>query len=362
VSTPTRQPGHAFHGVVEVDGNGALLTVRGEIDIEVVPEFQDLLAEAVGIGGRRLTVDMTDLRFLDASGLDVLADAARRLRITGGRMDVRGVPPHVFRLFDIAGLAGMLRVTPSPAPSGVLAHALAGAASPTNGSDVLDAALRLVVTMAQAVVRGADGASITLPRGGRLGTVAASNDVVLDMDNDQYDTGQGPCLDAARSGERFHIESLDDEARWPAFVPRARARGIRSIMSTPLLTAGRPMGALNIYSRAIDAFAAHEQQWADQFAVEAAHVIGSSRTDAAVTAMTADLVKALESREVIALAQGVVMHRDGLSPAAAHAALVRVSRRTSQPLREVCRDLVTSMQTAAARSRGEAGSHDQPSD
>jgi GAF domain-containing protein len=192
--------------------------------------------------------------------------------------------------------------------------------------------------------------------------VAASNDVVLEMDKDQYDTGQGPCLDAARFGERFHIASLDAEGRWPEFVPRARARGIRSVMSTPMLAVGRPMGALNIYSRAVDAFAAHEQEWADQFAAEAAQVVTSSRTDAALAALTADLVDALESREVIALAQGVVMQRDGLSPAEAHALLVRTSRKTSQPLRGVCTDLVTSMQAAAGRSRFEAGPDDQQSD
>jgi anti-anti-sigma factor len=361
MSTPSTQPGEAFKGVLALDGTGALLTVRGEIDLSVVPEFKTLLTQAVGVGGRRVTVDMSDLRFLDASGLDVLADAAGRLRVTGGRMDVRGVPPHMFRLFDIAGLAGMLRVSPAPAQSAVLARALAGAATPEHSRDVLDAALRLVVTMAQAVVRGADGASITLPRAGRLGTVAASNDVVLDMDNDQYDTGQGPCLDAARFGERFHIASLDDEERWPAFVPRARARGIMSVMSTPLLAGERPMGALNIYSRAVDAFAVHEQQWADQFAVEAAQVVASARNDAAIATMTADLVDALQSREVVSLAQGVVMQRDGVSPAEAHAALMRISRTTSKPLRDVCADLVTSMPAAAERSRFEASPHEQPS-
>ena len=72
--------------------------------------------------------------------------------------------------------------------------------------------------MAQAVVVGADGVSITRPRNGCLGTVAASDDVVLEMDHDKYDTGEGLCLDAVTEGERFHILSLREEDRWPAFV------------------------------------------------------------------------------------------------------------------------------------------------
>ena len=121
-----------------------------------------------------------------------------------------------------------------------LVASIAGVAAIPRSRDVLDAALKLVVTMAQAVVIGADGVSITLPRNGRFGTVAASNDVVLEMDHDQYDTGEGPCLDAAIQGERFHIDALGEESRWPAFVPRARARGIESILSTPLVAGGGP--------------------------------------------------------------------------------------------------------------------------
>lgn len=78
----------------------------------------------------------------------------------------------------------------------------------------------------------------TLSGNGRLGTVAASNDVVLEMDHDQYDTGEGPCLD-----------------------------------STPLVAADLPIGALNVYSRTVGAFAEHEKQWADQFAAAEAVVV-----------------------------------------------------------------------------------------
>jgi len=47
---------------------------------------------------------------------------------------------------------------------------------------------------------------------------------------------------------RFLIDALAEERRWPDFVPRARARGIESILSTPLVAAERPIGALNVSS------------------------------------------------------------------------------------------------------------------
>ncbi len=91
-------------------------------------------------------------------------------------------------------------------------------------SATIDAALRLVTLLAGATVEGADGVSVTLERNGRLSTVASTNDTVRLMDDHQYATGEGPCLAAAAQGHWFHSESLAEEDRWPAFVPRAPSK------------------------------------------------------------------------------------------------------------------------------------------
>ncbi|MBC7372958.1 MAG: GAF and ANTAR domain-containing protein [Frankiales bacterium] len=205
---------------------------------------------------------------------------------------------------------------------------------------VLDAALTMVVTMCHAVIGNADGVSITLPRDGRYNTVAASNDVVLAMDHDQYDTGEGPCLDAARHGERFHIDALGEEVRWSQFVPRARARGIESVLSSPLFDTGKAHGALNIYARTVGAFAVHEKQWADAFALQASVVVTAAQHALPSAQLSGQLVQALTSRTLIARAQGWVMHRDDLDADGAWAALIAISRSTSLPLRDVCAELI----------------------
>ena len=326
-------------GSIRVDGGLVVVSLVGEVDISTVAQLRGLVDEAIGVGAARVTVNLAEVRFLDAGGLAVLATAGERLRSRGGEIAVRGCSPAIHRLFEVTGLTEVLHVDP-PAASSALLRGLVGVAAIPRSRDVLDAALKLVVTMAQAVVQGADGVSITLPRNGRFGTVAASNDVVLEMDHDQYDTGEGPCLDAAIQGERFHIDALADEGRWPAFVPRAQARGIESILSTPLIAADRPIGALNVYSRTVGAFAVHEKEWADQFAVEAATVVSTARLDESVHGLSSQIRAALHSREVIALAQGMVMQRDGVAPAVAHATLIETSRRTGRRLRDVSDDLV----------------------
>ena len=326
-------------GAVRID-HGVVVEVVGEIDMATVPRFEALIDQALAVGAARVTVDMAGVDFMGAGGLSVLMRTAQQLRERGGRLEVRAVPARIYRLFEITGLTESLDVQ-RPMDSSALIQGLATAAALPRARGILDAALKLVVTMAQAVVVGADGVSITLPRGGRLGTVAASNDVVLEMDHDQYDTGEGPCLDAATQGDRFHIMSLREEDRWPAFVPRARARGIESILSTPLVAADLPIGALNIYSRTVGAFAEHEKQWADQFAAEAAVVVAHAELGETTPDLHQHLQEGLRSREVIALAQGVMISRTGRSPEGAYVMLRDLSRRTGQPLREVCARLLT---------------------
>jgi signal transduction protein with GAF and PtsI domain len=265
--------------------------------------------------------------------------------------------PH--RALLLSGLVPSLRVERPGSDSSLLAALQAGAGW-LHSHAVLDAALGLVVTMAQAVVASADGASITLPRDGRLGTVASTNDVVLQMDHDQYDTGQGPCVDAAEQGERFQIRSLAAEQRWPEFVPRARARGIHSILSTPLTTGTATVGALNVYSRHEAAFAEHEIRWADQFASEAAKVIQSAAAGEPDRQLQQQIRDALRSREIIARAEGAVMARDGVAEAVAQATLRTASRSRRTPMRTLCQDLLTGLGQRNAPIAAGGSAHERP--
>lgn len=329
----------ALFGALRLHAGHVLLTVVGEIDVATVGRFRALVAAAVAVEPSHVTIDLAGIEYMGLCAVPVLESAAAELAKRGGRCTLRLASPAVSRLLAASGLAATLEIEASGSEAALLRRLAASGALPLE-RQVLDAALGLVVTMAQAVVSGADGVSITLPRHGRLGTVAASNQVVLEMDRDQYDTGEGPCLDAALQGERFQIEALGDEPRWPAFVPRARARGIESILSTPLVSADRPIGALNIYSLASSAFAAHERAWADQFAAEAAVVVTVAEGAGPTGGLDSELVDALRSREAIAMAQGMVLQRDKGTPEAAYAVLRAASCSTDRTLREISEAMV----------------------
>ncbi|MEO6205277.1 MAG: anti-sigma factor antagonist [Mycobacteriales bacterium] len=358
----TRAP--EFLGSVSVHDGVALVTLAGEIDLYSAPLLVELLQEARAAAVQprpTVVVDMALVSFCDATGLGRLVATATTLREAGGTLSIRHAPPVLRRLLQITGLTEALHVEAATSAEGLLSIDLAEAARLTLTRTVLDAALKLVVVMAQSVMNGADGVSITLPRQGRLRTVAASNDVVLQMDHDQYDTGQGPCLDAATLGEGFHSPSLECEQRWPQFVPRARSRGIESIMSTPLMDAGRPLGALNVYSRAPDALASHEQQWAVQFAREASTVLLVTDATTTATSLDSDISHALHARESIALAQGFVMARQRVTADAASRFLIDISRRTSRPLLGICQAVVSSASLAGNGAAKQPQRHEETS-
>ena len=368
-----------FAVTVGFERSRAVLRVRGEVDLFRSPDLAALLHAVIDQGHRSLVIDLAGLSFIDASGLRIIADGASRLRQSGGEL-VIGSPPAMFRrLIDITGMSELFKLEataevatrlaaeesvdlpttpPMSDPLALVRPISAVTAVPAN-HDVVDAALRLVVALASATVGGADGVSVSLRRHGHLSTVAASDQTISDMDANQYATGEGPCVDASVEGRWFHAAALDTETRWPAFTPRACALGINAILSSPLLTAERPLGALNIYSRSVAAFAPKDQELAAVFATEASAILTYAGVDVTEDQLSERLGQALRTRQIIAQGLGVIMEREGIGEDGAYTLLREFSQNSNQPLRERAKDVVASARRAGVEhaSRPEGDHH-----
>lgn len=345
-----------------------LVGVGGELDLLTAPDLTAILEAIVERGHKTIVVDLGRLTFIDGSGIQVFAGASFRLQPVGGVLRLRSVPPGTRHALDITGVSDLVEYEYSdisgpavdvPARLGPEQRAgdESGLVSPSHlhtwrdparleaipaNDDVVDATLRLVVALARATVGGADGVSVSLSRHGVIETVASSNETIAQMDADQYATGQGPCLAAAAEGRWFHVGRLAQETRWPDFVPRAIEGGIASILSTPLLVAARPVGALNMYSNVERAFGPAEQELAALFATQASGILTQAGVDVAAGEAGHRLEDALRSREVIAQAQGVTMERSGVSADDAYATMRRSARQAGVPMRQMAADLVAS--------------------
>lgn len=121
-----------------------------------------------------------------------------------------------------------------------------------------EAALRRVVTLAQARLAGCVAASVTLVRSGRAIPVVCTAEVARELDAIQCRSGEGPCLDAIRQLQVFNVATAAEARPWPTFSEAAAQRGILSSLSVPLTAGGEAIGALNLYGGTPDAFAGCE--------------------------------------------------------------------------------------------------------
>lgn len=199
--------------------------------------------------------------------------------------------------------------------------------------------LDAVAHLAQQTIPGCDSASVTVVEGGRATTTVSTSELAWDIDQHQYRTGQGPCLDAVRQQAVVRVDSFGDERRWPELTPAAVERGARSSLSLPLVVLDEAVGALNLYSRAEAGFAAGEAV-GQVFATQAAITIANATALRRATELAGNLSVALEHRDVIGQAKGILMAQSDLSAEEAFDVLRRASQRSNRKLHELARDVI----------------------
>jgi GAF domain-containing protein len=187
-------------------------------------------------------------------------------------------------------------------------------------------------------VAGCDHAAISLiGRRGGVQTVAPTDDVPVRVDAIQYETGQGPCLNAMSEHETSVIDDLGSDERWPAFSRRAAEEtGVRSMLSFRLFVQGDTIGTLNLYSRRLGAFDLHDRAVGTVLAAHAAIAL----TAASERQHVQQLEEALRSNREIAMAMGVLMGRGEVTEDEAFAQLRRASQYLNLKLREVAARVV----------------------
>jgi GAF domain-containing protein len=171
-------------------------------------------------------------------------------------------------------------------------------------------------------------------------TVASSDEFANEVDEVQYDQGEGPCLEASRTGRVIYVPDMRDDGRWPRYRLHAVAAGVRSSLSLPLTIADATIGALNLYCTEPDAFDDRLRQGLAVFAAQAAAALTMVLRQARQDKVTAQLEQALESRATIDQAMGIVMAQQRCSADEAFALLRAHSQNTNRKLRDVAAEII----------------------
>jgi transcriptional regulator with GAF, ATPase, and Fis domain len=210
--------------------------------------------------------------------------------------------------------------------------------------DGVEHTLGLVVRGAIHTVPHVEQAGISLvERGGRVEAYVPSSEVVRELDELQNELQEGPCLDSIWYEQRTLIDDMDRaKDRWPRYASAARERGIGSLMSFQLFAEHGSAGALNLYSGEPEVFDESTADAGRLFAAQAALVLhGAQRIQG--------LHVALENRDVIGQAKGILMERFGIGQQQAFSMLVESSQNTNLKLVRVAEWLTDEAEKRSAR-------------
>jgi hypothetical protein len=206
----------------------------------------------------------------------------------------------------------------------------------------LDEVLSWVADGAVAAVPHADAVSITVLEPPVARTVAYTDARLLPLDEKQYTSRRGPCLEAADRRQAVRVAMASHEQRWPEFVAAARAEGVRATLSIPLIVpppAGAHdselVGSLNAYSTTTAQFDVVDETLLGLYTDAACQAITHARRWRHLQNTVVQLEQAMASRAEIEQAKGALRVVNACTADEAFALLVERSQRENVKLRDV---------------------------
>jgi GAF domain-containing protein len=199
-----------------------------------------------------------------------------------------------------------------------------------SGQDV-DETLQLAVDLAAELIPGCDYADIMFIRQGGTTTPVSSHPIAVALDELQEKSNEGPCRSTMETRQAVVADDLGADERWPTFGPQAVEMGVRSAACYQLFlhrNDGDRLGALNLFGAGRGVFDEWATELGEVFAAHCAAVLAAAIAQEGARA-------ALQTRDVIGQAKGILMARHKLSAVEAFDLL----RRSSQSQHMKVRDL-----------------------
>jgi GAF domain-containing protein len=244
-------------------------------------------------------------------------------------------------LVHVARLGRTGTIGPALVDHAVLRDAFSDFADASVGSYDIDQMLHLLTDQIVRVL-GVDGAGVSLaPDGTRLTFVTATDEDIAAIEDVQLSAAEGPCHEAYLTGEPVTIPFLELDERWPTYRQAAIERGVLAVAGIPMPGACGPrIGAVNIYVRRPLVWGYEELDVARILADMASGYILNVGQRHDAENQSEQLHHALEGRDVIGQAKGILMAHHRIGASAAFELLRRVSQDRNLKLRQVAAQVV----------------------
>lgn len=233
---------------------------------------------------------------------------------------------------DLANAASARTGSVAPGPWAV---AMADLTVELNGSFAdVDATIAAVAACAVKILPGITAAGVVgIGKDGVLICRTATNPQVLQMVQAEHRLGLGPCRDVLDRGNpaKAIVADSSGDQRWPQYTAEARSIGVAGVMAVRLESGDAAGQALLLISDSL--LTRVLLDGVDVFAAHAAVAATQARKHA-------DLLGAVESRDIIGQAKGILMERHKMTSTQAFALLVKTSQDTNIPLWQVAGHVV----------------------
>jgi anti-sigma B factor antagonist len=93
----------------------AVLQPSGRLNMVAAPALKSLIEDTVATGTPRVVIDLTDVTFIDSSGLGALIAGLKATRRAGGDLRIAQVPEQVMTVLRLTNLDRVLRAHPTVA-------------------------------------------------------------------------------------------------------------------------------------------------------------------------------------------------------------------------------------------------------
>lgn len=228
------------------------------------------------------------------------------------------------------------------------------------------AVMRRITRLAQRAVRCSArcrGATVTLELPGAERHSAATHPDLAALATLQEETGDGPGIEAARSGRPVSASDLVTDTRWPPFRVAALERGLRSCTAVPVLAEDVP-ATVTLYAFRPGPITPAAQEAVRVLAEESVEGLIHDHARACAEAEVEQLRTAMASRAVIDQASGIVMHMLDCDAGQAFDVLRTLSQRTNHKLSAIAARIVHVKGRGSTRELrrllGEVRNHEDP--
>ena len=89
---------------IKKESDVSILEIEGEVDVYYSSRLEEKVKNLISEGERRVIIDMTEVSYMDSSGLGVLVGSLKNLKKSKGEMKIAGVKGEIMNVFEITRL------------------------------------------------------------------------------------------------------------------------------------------------------------------------------------------------------------------------------------------------------------------